>query len=108
MNDADASVTVDAATVIAPEARAGLAEQASTALLPAATTGRIPAAARLVTVESSDESAGPPRLMLTTAGAPVAWCAAIQSRPAMTVESKPLPVQSSTRTGTSVTALAMP
>jgi hypothetical protein len=46
--------------------------------------------------------------MLATAGAPAAWWEVTQSTPAMTPEVDPLPAQSRTRTGRSVTCLATP
>src|SRR5688572_1079435 len=49
----------------------------------------------------------PPRLRLATAG-PVVWLRTLQSRPAITPDKLPDPLQSSTRTGTTVAFLATP
>src|SRR5919205_107767 len=46
--------------------------------------------------------------MLATAGAPAGWLPVPQWTPAITPEVEPLPLQPSTRTATSVTALATP
>src|SRR5204862_6525030 len=98
-------------TVIAAAARAGEVVQASTALpfaspLPAATQKTTPALTAPVTASSSACDAPPPRDMLATAGL-IAFCAT-QFTPAMTPELVPEPLQSSTRTATSVTPLATP
>ena len=58
------------------------------------------------TASSTEGVISPVRLTFTTAGA--MWLAAIQSMPASTCSLLPLPVQSRTRTGWSVTPLATP
>ncbi len=62
----------------------------------------------LLTAVSSAEETPPPRLMFATAGLPAVWLPVTQSMPAMTPESVPLPVQSSTRTATRLTSWATP
>jgi hypothetical protein len=65
-----------------------------------------PLAIELLTAVSSAEEALPPRLMLATDRA--AWFEVTQFTPAMTPELLPLPLQSSTRTGTRLTPYATP
>ena len=74
--------------------------------LPAATAYVTPAAIERLTAASSDVLAAPPRLMLATAG--LTAFLVTQSMPAMIAEYEPLPLQSSTRTATSLTSLATP
>src|SRR2546422_11601014 len=50
----------------------------------------------------------PPRLMFADAGWPARWSPVTQSTPAITWSVVPLPEQSSTRTATNVTPLAIP
>src|SRR5437660_1218613 len=105
------SVLSVALTVMAAAARAGEVVQASTALpaaspLPAATQKTTPALTAAVTASSSACEAPPPRDMLATAG--LMALLATQFTPAMTPEFVPEPLQSRTRTATSVTPLATP
>jgi hypothetical protein len=65
-----------------------------------------PEAIDLVTAALSAELSEPPTLMLATAG--LTACAVTQSMPPMIAEYEPEPVQSSTRTPTSLTSLATP
>jgi hypothetical protein len=65
-----------------------------------------PAAIELTTAASSALETPPPRLMLATAGR--TRCAVTQSTPAITPDVVPEPLQESTRTGCSVTDLAIP
>ena len=105
-NPARASELVDAPTAMAVGARAGDTLQASTALLPAATMTGTPAATTFATAVSSAVEAPPPSDRLATAG--LRALRATKSRPAITPLSVPPPLQSSTRTGASVTCLATP
>ncbi len=59
------------------------------------------------TASSSELRSPPPRLMFATAGLD-GVLGVTQSMPAMTPEVLPLPLQSSTRTATSLTSLATP
>ncbi len=100
------SVASVAATVSAPATRAGLCPHASAVAFPAAVTNVTPAAMARRTASSSDRLAAPPRLRFATAG--LLALAVTHSTPAMTPDVVPAPRQSSTRTGTSRTALATP
>src|SRR5690349_17651875 len=91
---------------MASASRAGDTVQASVLSLPAATAYVTPDAIEFLTAVSSVLPAGPPRLMLATAGRTA--CAVTQFTPAMICEYEPAPVQSSTRTATRLTALATP
>ena len=97
-----------AAIVKAPGVLAGDASQALIAEFPAATTTVIPRDTKFSTAASRVELAPPPRLRLTTAGEPAALFRATKSRPETTEDKKPEPLQSSTRTGTMLAALATP
>lgn len=97
-----------AATVIALPAEPGDESQASALSLPAATTTVTPSATSFVTRSFSAWLNSPVRLMFTTAGTPERWWDATQSSPATAQAEVPDPLQSSTRTGTSVTPFATP
>jgi len=97
-----------AATVSAPATRAGELLQASAVEFPAATTAVTPSLMMPCTAASTMALAVLPRLRLATAGVPAWWLDATHSRPAMTSELKPDPLQSRTLTGITVAALATP
>ena len=105
-----ASAIVVAPTVIAVGALAGDALHASILSLPAAATTVIPELVSLRIASFNEADALPPILKLTTA------CdlefvfsgERIQSRPAITEEYDPRPVQSRMRTGTTVAFFAIP
>ena len=102
------SLLVDAATVITSGTLAGLNEQVVADSFPAAATTVMPSWTRLLTAVSNELDAGPPQLMLTTAGRPGAWSAMIQLRPSRIVEALLTPEHPKTLTGTIVTDLATP
>ena len=93
--------------MIAEGARDGLPKQAFPPSLPAATTTGMPASVAAATAASSASDGSPPRLMLITEG-PTGLCWTTQSSAAITSVVLPEPLQSSTRTGVSVTPLATP
>ncbi len=102
-----ASELVVEPTVRAGPTRDGEPLQAFAPLsLPAATAYVTPALIEFCTAVSRALETPPPRLMFATAG-PV-LLPVTQSMPAITPESVPLPLQSSTRTGFSVTHFATP
>ena len=80
--------------------------QAFALLLPAATAIVTPLLTAPATAAFTDEEKPPPSDMLATAGR--SGLLATQSMPAITPLQLPEPLQSSTRTGVSVTCLAMP
>src|SRR5205809_7671198 len=99
--------------VIASVTRAGEEVQASWAIpallpLPAATAVATPSVIIRLTAASTELLAPPPSDMLATAGVPAAWLPVTQSIPAITPLQVPEPLQSSTRTATSLTFLAIP
>ena len=109
-NPARASTLVVAPTVIAVGALAGERVHASFDSLPAAATTVMPAFVRRKIASLMAEEALPPIERLRTA-----WLFGfglsgerIQSRPAITVENIPIPLQKSTRTGTTVAFFAIP
>src|SRR5262245_3735022 len=105
-NDDRASVLVVEPTVMAAGTRAGDELQAFALEFPAATAKVTVRAMAPLTAESSALLAPPPRLMLATAGRTRLF--ATQFTPAITPELLPEPLQLSTRTGCSRTALATP
>ena len=100
------SVLSVAPVVIASGALAGDDVHALTVLLPAATATLTPAAMVRSTASLSACEKSPPRLRFATAGR--RRLAVTQSRPAMTPDELPEPLQSSTRTATSLTFFATP
>src|SRR6266550_4639573 len=105
-NTARTSLISEAAAVNALGVRAGETVHAFLLALPAAIAYATPAAMEFVTAWSSASKALPPRLMFATAG--LILFAVTQLTPAITPEKVPKPLQSSTRTECSVTALAIP
>src|SRR6185369_15633809 len=105
-NGARASALSLAATVNASGALAGEAPHASALSLPAATAYVRPDAIDACTAPFSSSDAGPPMLMLTTAGR--AACVVTQSTAAMTSVYSPQPSQPNARSATTWTALATP
>ena len=107
-NHARSSAASTAPTVRALVTRLGDRLQALPPLLPAATTTVTPSAMVARTASSTRSLGERPRLTLATAGALAAWLRMIQLSPLITPLAVPPPLQSRTRTGTSVTALATP
>ncbi len=97
-NEDRKSSTVVEPTVIASVTRARDWLHGSALWLPAETAYVTPSAMEVRSASSKAVDTLPPKLRLSTAGAPAAWFSVTQSRPAMTVESKPLPWQSSSST----------
>ena len=95
-----------APTVMAWGALAGERVHASSAWLDAATEYTTPDAMDLATAAFTESLVAPLRLMLATAG--FTAFAVTQSTPAMRAANVPFAEQSSTRTDTSDTPLAMP
>src|SRR5262249_39113506 len=105
-NEARLSLASVAPTVIAAPTRAGESLHAFWFSLPAAIAYVTPALIERCTAASRAALAPPPRLMFATAGL-IAFLVT-QSTPLITPAFVPLPLQSSTRTATSFTALASP
>src|SRR6185503_16751554 len=95
-------------TVIALGSRAGDELIASRLSFPAATANGTPESTAAATAESSAADTPPPRLMLATQRSPLPQLFATWLTPAITPALLPDPLHASTRTGTSVAALAMP
>ena len=115
VNHALASDASLAATASAVRAHAGDWVQASAAALPAEVTTSTPSAVSASTALSTATLTDPPRLMTTIDVAPpppdcciCCCCCATHAMPASTLALLPVPEQSNTRTGCSVTQRATP
>ena len=102
------SPTVITASILAGDLRQALSPSWSLPPFPAAATTVTPSSITRRTAASNEVLGGPPRLMLSTAGAPAGCWPTIQSSPAMMSKSYAAPAQSKTRIRTIVTALATP